>query len=368
MNINKDNQITILYATNDEYAPYMGVSIYSLIQNSSKDNYYKIYILEESLTDTHKETIQNMSRSNICIEFINVAEKMKDKNRLSSGHLTKETTFRLLVDKIFTEYEKVLYIDCDTVINNDVAILYNEDVTGYVLGVSVGYLYDDFAKRIVKEYNIPVSTYFNAGILVINIPMFRNEKIGEKCFDLLKEKGKYWAMDQDVLNITCFEKVKFIDDRWNAEWAPIAEYGMANRIPYLDDARKSKFTALDNPYILHYTTAKKPWSYPEITLAEFFWNYARKTDFYEEILFSNIYKAKDTINVEKDFFKRFIFPWDKVVCGSKIIIYGAGVVGRAFLEQIRLSQYAEILAVVDKNHNNIKDLFVPCIGIDTIDE
>ena len=94
-------QVTIIYATNNSYAPYMAISIYSLIKNTSDDIFYKIYILYEVLAEHYKKRIGRMSKGNVEIEFLNVSENMKNKGIITTGHLSKEATHRLLVDIIW---------------------------------------------------------------------------------------------------------------------------------------------------------------------------------------------------------------------------------------------------------------------------
>ena len=44
----------------------------------------------------------------------------------------------------------------------------------------------------------------------------------------------------------------------------------------------------------------------------------------------------------------YLFPFEKVEKGSKIIIYGAGNVGQSFLEQINMTGYCDVVAVADR--------------------
>ncbi|PJJ31138.1 glycosyltransferase family 2 protein [Lacrimispora celerecrescens] len=46
---------------------------------------------------------------------------------------------------------------------------------------------------------------------------------------------------------------------------------------------------------------------------------------------------------------KYIFPFDKVSKGSKIILYGAGVVGSTYFHQIKKINYCEVILWVDKN-------------------
>lgn len=45
---------------------------------------------------------------------------------------------------------------------------------------------------------------------------------------------------------------------------------------------------------------------------------------------------------------RYLFPFDKVVFGESVIIYGYGKVGKSYVEQIEMTGYCKIVAIVDR--------------------
>ena len=51
----------------------------------------------------------------------------RQENRLYSGEFTLTIYFRLFIAELFPELDKAVYIDSDTVINDDIAKLYSVD-------------------------------------------------------------------------------------------------------------------------------------------------------------------------------------------------------------------------------------------------
>lgn len=51
----------------------------------------------------------------------------------------------------------------------------------------------------------------------------------------------------------------------------------------------------------------------------------------------------------------YIFPYELVKAGSKVVIYGAGVVGRCYYNCLKSGSYAEVAALVDKNWSGMAD-------------
>ena len=56
---------------------------------------------------------------------------------------------------------------------------------------------------------------------------------------------------------------------------------------------------------------------------------------------------------------KYLFPFEKVPQGSKILIYGAGVLGQEYLNQLTLTHYCEVVGFVDKNAEAYKNTTFP---------
>lgn len=341
--------IPIVMAANDQYAPYLGVAIASLVEHASKDSVYKIHILETKISDSHQKRIKRLEKQNVFIEFFDVSHWINDYDIPTVNHLTPETTYRLLIDKVFPEYSKLIYIDCDIVVCKDLANLYDIELEDYILGAVRGRLFPASAKYILEKLNLPLESYFNAGVLLVNLRKFAQEKIGDRGLKML-EKKRYATQDQDVLNLLCVNQVKFLDGRWNVEWEHLTGFSGS---PVIDKSRQGTLELLDDPYIVHYTSGIKPWMRPDIELAEIFWQAARKTIFYEEIIFQNIEK--------RNLYPVYVFPWSIVEANSKIVLYGYGNVGRALYEQVVKNKSLELVAVCDKRAKQIFGLATPTI-------
>lgn len=58
---------------------------------------------------------------------------------------------------------------------------------------------------------------------------------------------------------------------------------------------------------------------------------------------------------------KYLFPFEKVSCGSKIIIYGAGKLGQEYLKQIKMTNYCKVSAILDNDYNKYKSAVVPIL-------
>lgn len=362
------DEVRIVFAVNDMFIPPFGVALHSLIRHSDRNRQYKIFVLNERIGSGHWKKVKSMEQPNITIESVNVSEWMREHKIPTVNHLSKETTFRLLIPNIFPQYEKVLYLDSDLLIRRDVAELYDMDLEEAIFGASIARLFHWSYLYITEDLSLKAEKYFNCGVLLINNRLLGESDISKKGMCMLEEK-RYHNQDQDVLNILCqlpeyAGKVKFIDGRWNVEWQHLNE---EDTDVYIDAVREGSLDYVKDPFIIHYTGRKKPWNHPELELAEYFWQEAKETVFYEEMLRLGIKQyIQEEQSAAERLFERFIFPWKRVEPGEKVIIYGAGSIGHLFVKQLKVTKYAEVHAVCDKRYEEINDIKELLTGPDNL--
>ena len=117
-------------AVDDGYIPFLGVALKSVIENSSKGNKYEIKILYTKVSEENKNKIKAYETENVSIEFVDLSSKLHEiEDKLYTRNYFSNTTyFRLFIPELYPEYDKVVYIDSDTVTLADIADLYNTDM------------------------------------------------------------------------------------------------------------------------------------------------------------------------------------------------------------------------------------------------
>lgn len=289
------NNIPVVFSANNHYVPYLATVIESIIENSSANNSYDIIILNKDICARNQTLIKSMSGAckNFSIRFLDIS-KYEDKfsGLFLRGHFTIETWFRLLLPEILNNYDKVLYLDADIVVLDDLSKLFKTNIDGKLLGACHdadtaglynGYESDkkeymDTILKIRKPYD-----YFQAGVLLLNLHEFRKQI---KVNDMLRFAGSYdWQLlDQDVLNYLAQGKVTFIDMSWNImyDWGDKRLKEIISRAP--EELEREYVEARNHPRIVHYAGPDKPWDGTCVDYGDLFWYYSRKTPFYEELL------------------------------------------------------------------------------------
>ncbi len=277
------NTIPIFFTVDDEYVPFLAVALQSLIENSSEKNYYLIKILYTSITEENQEKIKKYEKENVNIEFVDLNYYInKIKNKLYTRDYYSVTTyFRLFIPNLYPQYNKALYLDCDIVLLADVAELYNIDMGENLVAAAPDdviqkiEVFQEYAEKVVgvADYR----NYFNAGVLLMNLDELRKFDFQEKFLYSLEKIKFAVAQDQDYLNRLCKGRVKIISNVWD-------------KMPISND------TDTNDLKLIHYNLAFKPWHFEDILYKEYFWEYAKKTEFFDEII-----KIRDNYTEEDRF-------------------------------------------------------------------
>ena len=278
------NVIPIFFAVDDGYIPFLAVSLQSLIENSKKENFYLIKILYTNISEENQKKIQKFEQENVSIEFVDLnyyIEKIKDK-LYTRDYYSKTTYFRLFIPNLYPQYTKALYLDSDIVVLEDVADLYNTNMENDLVAaapddvIQTIEVFQEYAEKVVgvADYR----NYFNAGVLLMNLDELRKFDFQEKFIYSLDKIKFSVAQDQDYLNRLCKGRVKIVDSNWN-------------RMPIAREKENQGDIKL-----IHYNLAYKPWHFEDILYKDYFWNYAKKTEF-----FGTIQKIKDNYSDEERF-------------------------------------------------------------------
>lgn len=294
----KVNNIPVVFTSSAFYAPYMGVTLQSLIDFSSIDYNYDILILNKEISEEDKEKCFSMiyGRNNFSIRFIEIdqALDMHDFN-FREGY-SSESFYRVVMVALLTEYDKVVYLDSDLIVRTDIADLYiKEDMENNLVAAAIDIdglasCFSDHDGR--KEYMISylgiknLHDYFQSGVMIFQMSEWRktfvlDQIIAQAC------SPEIMFGDQDVLNKLCNGRVHFIDMSWNTiinhRRKQMEELLVLAPMDLLDDY----FRARRSPKIVHYG-GTKPWNVPDCDMSWYFWETARKTSFYEDIIRRNV--------------------------------------------------------------------------------
>lgn len=297
------NNIPIILASSPYYVPYMATTIQSIIDNSSSANGYDIIVLHKSIPEKDQELVTKMAEghSNISIRFLKPDESIIENqfNYREDAAAASESFYCVLLQEMLPSYDKVICMDCDVIVLDDLSELYNTNIEGYMIAAAhdpdgIGNAYADAANK--SNVDImrgraaymtdvmrlqKIDDYFQSGVMLLNLVEFRKTYTVDEILTVACADYVVWG-DQDTMNILCKDRVKYLGLEWNLivnhrniQLSALEKYGPKSLLDQYYEARK-------HPRIIHYAGAK-PWKLMNVDLFPFFWEYAAKTVFYDEI-------------------------------------------------------------------------------------
>ena len=286
--------IPVVYAADDNYVPQLTTTVYSAMKNADPSYFYDVTVLQRNIAWDKQERMRGFFKQfpNMNLRFTNVDRELAGYElSTNNAHISVETYYRFLIQKLLPFYDKVLYLDSDIIINGDIAKLYNIDLQGKLLGAvrDIDFLGNlnvkhgkrmNYAKTVLKMQN-PYD-YFQAGVLVLNTKAMREHYTIEQWL-AYASNDEFIYNDQDVLNAHCEGNVLYLPWEWNV----LHDCGgrVGNLFPQSpNDIYDAYMKSRSNPQIIHYAGYQKPWVDPDCDYASIYWRYARETPFYERLI------------------------------------------------------------------------------------
>mgnify|MGYP005803247495 CR=1 FL=1 len=255
------NDLIVLYSTDETYARHAATSIYTLLENNKSFEKIKIYIISNNLSsETKKKFLRIIEEFERELKFIDLKELLVDFEKNNDYPISSYA--RLLIENIILE-DKILYIDCDTIVVNSLKDIWKIDLQeNLIAGVQ-----DALPSYLLSAINIEKnSQYINAGVLLINLKKWRDEKFKNQVYNFLKiKKGNVVHHDQGIINHICNGKIKILEPKYNVMPEIIMYnekqikklYQLQNY--YNDEELKD---AKENPVIIHFISKfyNRPWN------------------------------------------------------------------------------------------------------------
>nr|WP_075576460.1 DUF4422 domain-containing protein [Olsenella timonensis] len=286
--------VPVVLAADDNYVPMLTTTIYSMLKNASTSFHYDVVVIGRDIPAERRSVM-----SRFLSRFPNMTLRFVDPNpivdayelKTNNAHIGIETYYRFLIQELLPFYDKVLYLDSDLVVEGDVSELFSSDLGDDLLAAvhDIDFLgnlnLDDgvrmrYSKEVLR-LDDPYG-YFQAGVLLLNTRALRGLcTVGEWLEAVSNSKFIY--DDQDVLNSRCQGRVRYLDYRWNVMNDCRGRVGKLFSIAPAS-VYDAYLASREDPAIVHYAGADKPWNCVRCDEAARFWAYARETPFYEELV------------------------------------------------------------------------------------
>jgi len=268
--MNSDN-IDIFLSSDENYVYPLGVCLVSILENNSSvfDN-INFHILSNGIKKESIDKINSLKdkyyNCNFTFYDIETIKNIFPKGfedtaifkRFSFSAYGRLFIVSFLKERGFSNLNKILYLDCDIIVDKSLKNLWDINIDNYYLAAVIA-PYND-AKHVLrhvlrKTTSFNSNLYFNSGVLLINLKKWRLENVEDKFINIMKE---YYIADQDILNLVLARNTMFIDLKYNTApeifYIPYKKYLNIQNIKSNESncSHKEFLDAFKNPVIIHY--------------------------------------------------------------------------------------------------------------------
>lgn len=275
--------VDICYYSSDFYAPYTGISMFSLCKNN-RDLAFRLNVIDTGISEENKKKMRSVAEQfdkELVFHDYKVLEAfIRDELKLPICSGSYATYIKVFPDRIFTESDRILFVDGDTIINGSIRGLLETDLTDYVFAAVKVPLINEV--RVYKENNpdnirleyakkFLESGYYNIGIFYCNLIRWREEDFGTKILATREAhlprmtQAHDVPIDEMMMNLAVLEN----PEKHYARELPAVYNSTNHNIPHYR-AKKSALMcgyineqdferAYYHPVIIHYCIFK-PWN------------------------------------------------------------------------------------------------------------
>lgn len=254
------SEIPVCFIIDDSYTLPALVAIRSMFLNSDPETNYKVFVLVPAdFTDRSRQAFLELDPE---IKLIDLPENNVYRS-VSKGkrHVSTTALYKFDLAELFSQYEKLLYLDADILVLKDLSELFLTDIEDYYLAAvesfSVKFFFPECLEQLQLEH------HFNSGIMLLNLKRMRDDHIREKLIDH-KLHGWNLFMDQDALNAVLGKNAgcRFLPVYYNLMFTSLYRFSAGELCRLYGIPEEKTFTDLClKSSILHFNSAEKPWIY-----------------------------------------------------------------------------------------------------------
>lgn len=254
----------VMYTCDNNYVWLMGISTISLFENNKNLEELIVYLLGENISEQNIIELEKIGHKYGRKVIIIDVPQLNIPSSLVSVRWPLSAFTRLISGKILpSDVEKILYLDCDTVVLGDISELEDVDFNGNIVMGVKDCISGTYKKNIGLNKNSP---YVNAGVILFDMTALRRIDIA---LEIEKYMSKYMKLinyaDQDILNGIFLDRIGEINPKFDVMTIDVVhthEEIRQLRRPTNFYTKNEIDEAKINPTIIHYTTNMKvvrPW-------------------------------------------------------------------------------------------------------------
>lgn len=297
----------VVFEVSNYYIPYFSVALLSLVSTLSKNTSIDVIVLTHEVDAIDRALLMDLvkDKKNVYLKFFDPTVFVERYIKASRFSYLDLNYYRLALPWILSNYDVAVNLGADVLVRSDVSELldvFDNNSEYHIAGV-VDLGYTGRLRLDIPLAELGLSDpdgYVNADVLVLNLKVIRANYTQDEVMSLW-QKYEFRCNEQDAYNMIYEGHIWHLELEWNVFPPRMAsEYHISlNPKNIVNKWEKS----LHKAKIVHFAAYPKPWDYPPVVFGNEWWNFAKKTPYYEEMLRR---LAVTVVNQERDIKKRRI--------------------------------------------------------------
>ncbi len=272
---------------NDRYAPYACVTIKSIVESMQKDDDVYIHLVIDKKLSTRSKN--NVKKSAITASGIKAQVsfyEIGDETVLTMlpesiiGGWSIAAWYRVLLPKLLgRDIHRVLYLDCDVIVNDTLNELFTMDISNKSLCGCVD-VFLNYDVSVYKRLQYDKSKgYICSGVLLFNLDYWRQSNLEKQLLDYaVKHVSKIKFFDQDTINYVCQDSKIILPSKYGV----MTQY--FTYMPFMEEHLGEIREMIKSPAIIHYAGCQ-PWVYSrnKALHSHLWWKHYRRLHQWPEI-------------------------------------------------------------------------------------
>jgi lipopolysaccharide biosynthesis glycosyltransferase len=247
-------EIPIVFCVDGKFIPHAMTTMISVLKTNQEYN-FQFYLLGNALGESQKNAITKTVESlGSTFEFIKLDDEVFE-NFPIPHHFSKANYYRLLIPELIPFAKKAIYMDADIIAVSSIREFLNFDLKEKVLAAVVDPIYKWKTELGMKDS----ATYFNSGVMLINLDLWKELDITRKAFEFINNfPEKIRFVDQCALNAIINGDYLELTPKFNQQAILYREGFDFSGTGWTNEQIHD---AIDAPILIHYTGPSKPWQY-----------------------------------------------------------------------------------------------------------
>ena len=243
--------LNFAFCVNDGYVPYICVTIKGIIENHRS---YKviIHVLSDYISVEKNALLEEVVDGYNADIIVHIVDDTPLKGLKDTWSIY--TWYRVLLPQSLSEdIHRVLYLDADVVVTNDLADLFAINMEGVAIAGCIDP--ESFNEETFSRCSYSKEKrYICAGVLLMNLDYWREHNLTKKIIQF-GFKNDSWIKfpDQDTINVICQDNKIVLPLKFG-----IMDYFFKEDRFYNSPYKEQLLECIENPAIVHYA-GQSPW-------------------------------------------------------------------------------------------------------------